>query len=299
MKKTITHKILLAHLLAFFSVIVWGGTFISTKILLISIGPYQILLYRCFIAWAILWVCHRKKSAPLILKNEGLYLAASLFGVTLYFICENIALKYTYSSNASLIVTIAPLLAILFSAAFTSKENLTKNKILGILLSMVGVTIVITNGMFNIHLHPQGDLLALLAATCWALFPTILNLIKDGNDIIVRTRKIFFYSIISIIIFMLLTREPLYNKNLTTFLNVSNIIFLGIIASALCYIFWGYAVTMISTGTTMMYMYLVPISTLVLSTFILNEKITLLMLSGAILIIIGVFIGNYKKQVVN
>ena len=296
MKTIIMKKKLLAHMLAFFSVIVWGSTFISTKILLMSLGPYQILLYRCFIAWIILWICHFKRASAISLKNEAFYLLASLFGVTLYFICENTALTYTYSSNASLIVTTAPLLSIIFSSIFTSEKNFSKYKMTGALMSMAGVTLVITNGIFNIRLHPQGDFLALLAAIFWALFPILLNIIKDDNDIIVRTRKIFFYSIFSIVIFMLLTQHKFYNSNVITPLNITNILFLGIIASALCYIFWGYSVTIINASSTMMYMYLVPISTLILGKFILDEKITLLMFIGACFIIIGVYIGNNKQQ---
>ena len=89
----------IGHLIALFTVGVWGTTFIATKILLRSFSPIEILFIRFLIGFLCLSV-----ACPHVLhlknrKQELYFAAAGLCGVTLYFLFENIALTYTMASN--------------------------------------------------------------------------------------------------------------------------------------------------------------------------------------------------------
>lgn len=91
---------LIAHLFALGTTIVWGTTFISSKILLESLTPSEIIVYRFAIAIAFLYLLR-----PHFFRHgrgwrmEAAFAGAGLSGVSVYFLFENTALTYTYASN--------------------------------------------------------------------------------------------------------------------------------------------------------------------------------------------------------
>ena len=96
------------HLAAAVTIFIWGTTFISTKVLLVSFTPLEILFFRFLIGYAVLWI-----AAPRLLHTgdrnaELLFAAAGLCGVTLYFLMENFALTLTQAANVSIIISVAP-----------------------------------------------------------------------------------------------------------------------------------------------------------------------------------------------
>lgn len=98
---------LTGYCFAAFTVVVWGSTFISSKVLLEFYTPAQIMLTRFILAYCALWLL-RPKRLPLTLKQEGIFFLLGLLGCTAYFYTENTALSYTLASNVSIIVAAAP-----------------------------------------------------------------------------------------------------------------------------------------------------------------------------------------------
>ncbi|MCB4339022.1 putative inner membrane transporter YhbE [Bacillus subtilis] len=93
------------HIAAIVTILIWGTTFISTKVLLADFSPMEILFYR-FLMGFIALILVRPNMIPFRnWRQELLFAGAGLFGVTLYFLLENIALTYTYASNVGMIVT--------------------------------------------------------------------------------------------------------------------------------------------------------------------------------------------------
>lgn len=288
----------LPHLFAFISVFVWGSTFISTKLLLHDLTPIQILWYRCVIAWLALVCIKPKFSFDFHLKSESLYFLASLLGVSTYFLFENYALQLTYASNASLIVTTSPIISSIVMCLFCKQNQFNKTCFVGMILSFFGVFLVIRESDSNMAIHPAGDFLALLAAFVWSLFAIALSRLNDDIEPIIRVRKIFSYSILTIAVVMLCSGKSFVSGYSLSVKNVSNILFLGVIASAVCYILWNQAVAKIGVSGTMIYMYFVPVTTMVMAYFILHERMSLMMVIGSVLVIFGVFIFNrYQGRV--
>ena len=75
-----------------------------------------------------------------------------------------------------------------------------------------------------------------------------------------------------------------------------NLIYLGVGASALCFVTWNFAVKELGAVKTSVYIYLVPVITVVTSCIILNEKPTILSVIGTILTMAGLFLSEYKKS---
>ena len=126
------------HLLGAFSVLVWGTTFVSTKVLLRAFTPLEIMVARFALGFAALLIAGRGLMRPQKKRHEGLFALAGLSGVTLYFLMENIALTYISASLVGVIVAAAPLFTALI-AAVVLHEKLTKWFFFGFVCAMAAV----------------------------------------------------------------------------------------------------------------------------------------------------------------
>ena len=102
------HERLTGYAFALFTIIVWGSTFISSKILLTTYTPAQIMLTRFLLAYAALWLLRPRRMA-LSWRQELSFIVLGLTGCSVYFYTENSALTYTLASNVSIIVAAAPI----------------------------------------------------------------------------------------------------------------------------------------------------------------------------------------------
>lgn len=102
------------HMLACMTILIWGTTFISTKVLLRDFTPLQILFTRFMIGYLALWAVAPRLTRVKEKKEELYFLAAGLCGVTLYFLMENIALTYTQANNVGIIVAVSPFFTMFF-----------------------------------------------------------------------------------------------------------------------------------------------------------------------------------------
>lgn len=289
-------KTLQGHLLALFTVIVWGVTYISIKILLDVISPTSIMFLRFLIAYFSLLVFYPHFAKPTSFKEEFFYFLAGLTGSTLYQLSQNISLNYSTASNTGLIVSSAPIFTALAFHIFSKEEKITKNFILGFCVAIFGIFLVIFNGQINLKLNPLGDFLALMSAICWAIYSVVLKNINNNKyNILYSTRKIFFYAIITSIPFLFIFKIDTDFSVLLRADIIFHLLFLGIFASGICYATWSMSTKILGGIKTSTYIYLIPFITLVTSIFILHEKITFITISGSIFILVGLYISGKEK----
>jgi len=282
----------LGHAMAFITAFIWGTTFVSTKILLRTLDPVQILFYRFLVAYVALLVIYPRFNFRIDLKEELWFFLAGLCGVTLYFLSENTALQFTLASNVGLLVAAAPILTALFAHLFTADEKLGKNLVLGFITAMAGVFLVIFNGNFILKLNPAGDLLALSAALVWSFYCLILKKFGNRYSYIYLTRKVFFYGLITTVPALFISGFRFEIQNLASFSVIGNLLFLGLAASSMCYVLWNASINYIGVVKTTGYIYLIPLVTIITSAIVLNEVITALAILGAVLILLGVYISE-------
>lgn len=283
------------HLFALFTIIVWGSTFIATKLLLSELTPVQIMLCRFVIAYFVLWLI-RPKFDKTTLKDELVFAVMGVFGCTVYFITENTALQYTLASNVSIIVASAPIITAVLAHFFVKGEKLNKNIILGFAVAFSGVIMVVLNGKFVLKLNPAGDFLSLAAAVSWAVYSVILRTCVERFNSVMLTRKMMFYGFVTALPIAVAQGEPMPFKALAAPDMLFCILFLGVIGSGICYVTWNVAVSRLGVVTTNNYIYINPFVTLVTGGIVLKEPITLMGLFGAVLIIFGVVLSAKKKN---
>lgn len=281
------------HFLAILTVIIWGTTFVSTKILIADgLTPVEILLYRFLLAYIGIWFfCPRKLFAK-SWNDELLFLGAGLCGGSLYFISENTALGITLASNVSLIICTAPILTALLSRLFNKGERLKRHLIYGSLMALLGVGLVVFNGSFILRINPLGDMLTLLAALMWAFYGLILRRLGNRYPTLFVTRKVFFYGVVTLIPVLIASPIHLQLAVLSRPAVIGNLLFLGIFASLLCYIMWNTAVKELGVVRTTNYIYVVPLVTLLTSALVINETITVVALIGSVFILSGVYVAE-------
>lgn len=290
------HSNLFGHILSFGTVFIWGVTYVSTKVLLQSFTPAEILLMRFILGYIALFILYPKISTVYHIKYEIFFILAGLTGIFLFLIFRDTALNYTLISNVSILANTSPFITVLLAYILLKDEKITHTFFVGMFMALCGAVVIILNGSFILKLNPLGDILAVLAATSWAIYSLLIKKISILNiHPIQSTRKIFFYGLLWTLPYLLWTGSNISIEKLLLPTNIFNLIFVGFGASALCFATWSYAVQLLGTVKTSIYMYFMPVMAVLSSIIILNETITLYSVIGIATIILSLIIAN-KKQ---
>lgn len=287
------------HLIAFVIVVIWGSTFVFTKLLLLNgLTPANIFTLRFIIAYILLlgfsfvsgsmkWLCRSW-------RDELIMFLLGVTGGSLYFLTENQALMYTATTNVSLIVCSCPLVSALLIGWFYKSQRLSSLQLSGTLLAVFGVSIVVLNGHFVLHLSPLGDMLALAACICWAFYSLLLIPANKRYGAVFITRKVFFYGLFTVIPYYIIYPDLPPVSVLLRPVVLGNLLFLGVVASMLCFLLWTWVMDKLGAVVATNYVYVNPVSTIVFAHFVLGEQITPFFLLGTLLILIGLFLADRK-----
>lgn len=291
-------SIILGHLGALICVSMWGVSFVSSKVLLDhGMQPVEIYVWRFTIAYIIIWCCKRMRLWAENWRDEMRLLICGLLAGSIYFLTENFALRYTLVSNVSLITSMSPLLTALLLGALYKNERPGKGMLLGSLVAFSGVACVIFNSSFNLKLNPLGDMLAICAALSWAIYSLVLKRLNTNYDVWFITRKTFFYGVLTALPFMWVEPPHFTVKEvLTTWPVLSNILFLSLGASLIAFVLWAETVKKVGALKANNYMYLQPVITLIFSALFLGEALSVVGVTGCILILFGLWLGDYLTR---
>lgn len=281
------------HIAALFTMTVWGASFVSTKVLLDNgLNAAEIYVYRFVLAYIImLALCHRRLRAN-NWRDEILLALCGILGGSIYFIAENTALNYTLVGNVSLITSMSPLLTALLLGLFYKNQRPGIEIYIGSVLAIMGVGCIIFQNGLTLRISAVGDLLALSAAFCWALYGLILARLNISYDSLFITRKTFFYGVLTGLPFMLMEPSTGGLSALAKPEVMMNLLFLGVVASMICFLLWSRTIRELGTVTASNYNYLQPVSTLVIAFLILNEAISVTGYFGCTLILIGLVVSD-------
>lgn len=272
------------------TVLIWGLTFISTKVLLASFTPVEILFLRFLIGTAVLAAASPRRLRTKGWEEERWFILAGLSGVFLYYFLENASMLWTSASNAGVIVSTAP-----FFTALLSDERKEKRFWIGFAAAIIGIAAMSLESMEVSLPSLMGDLLALAAAFTWALYAVVTKRIGTfGYPELQTVRRSFLYGLAFILIPLLLWNGYGSGREAFTVPNTLNLLFLGAAASALCFVLWSTAVRLIGAVRTSSFIYLVPVITVIASAAILGETITPVSGMGMLLTLSGLWLSAKK-----
>ena len=318
------------HLAAAFCMTVWASTFVLTKILLRSFTAVDIVLLRAVVAYITLIILSPRPVKTGSLKKELLYVFAGAFGIPGYFILQNIGLAYTTATNSSIILNTAPLFIVILTwLILKDKSGIHLNFFIGFVMAITGIALISLGGSegslsLGAGSHLFGDLLTIGAALMWGFY-TLLNqkISETGASVLKTTRRIYFWGLVWMVPCMILFgSRPAVDSTASVFaglprsgaptmalsaafspaltaladpVNLISLLFLGIFASAGCFVMWNYAVRTIGTVKSSVYIYGQPVVSVAASFIILKEKITPVIILGIVLTIAGVILSGRRR----
>ncbi len=286
----------LPFLEALFAVIVWGGSFIATKIAVGQISPTSVVWLRFAIGIPILlFAVILRKQFAFPKGSEWWYFALLGFlGISFHQWLQSNGLKTAQATTTSWIVSTSPaFIAILGWLVLKEKLNLVQS--LGIGLAMVGVMVVVSKGdLFSLadgKFGTYGDFLILISAVNWAVF-SILS--RRGLLHHPSTMMTFWVMTIG----WLITSVAFFaNKNYVDFPQLDPrgwmaMIYLGVFTTGLAYIAWFDALSQLPAAQTGAFLFIEPLTSMVVAAIILNEKITPVSVLGGAVILVGIWMVN-------
>lgn len=284
------------HILAFVTAVIWGTTLVSTKVLLREFQPVEILFFRFLMALLMFYIIYPKKAPHTTKTQKLLIIFAGLTGITLYYLFENSALTYTLASNVSIINCMAPFLTAILALFFMkNKEKINRYFFIGFAVAITGIWLILFNGQ-QIHLNPTGDILAICGAIAWAFYSILIKKISLYKlPTLLVTRKTFLYGIIFMVPFLFMFNFKLGLSRFANPINLINLLFLGFIASGVCFLTWNKAIKILGAVKSGVYIYLIPVVTVILSSIILNEPVSMLLIIGIVLTLSGLIVSELKK----
>ena len=284
---------LLANLAMLVTVTLWGLSFISIKTAVREVPPITLALLRFMIASTILLLITKKVEPSTTLHRHDVskMIIAGFFGITLYFCFENTALTLTTASNAALITSIVPIIAITLDV-LVFKTKVSSIQCFGILIAIGGAYLAITaNGQLDFSSQTfLGNLFIVGAMLSWSFY-TLLNKSFQGkySGLFLTTYQSLFGTMF-LIPLSLLEYGEWHVFSLTAF---AYILFLAIGCSALGYFLYIYALSKLDVTITTLYLNLMSIIGVLGGHFFLQETIFPAQIVGGVMIICSIIMINF------
>jgi drug/metabolite transporter (DMT)-like permease len=273
----------------------WGASGVAVKEAYGQLGTIEIVTLRFVLATPMLIVATllwKGRSALRIdLKDVPYLVLLATIGVTLSFYLQALSLDYTTATNFTLIFNLSTFM-IMFLCIAMFGEKLTRHKLIGAVVAFLGLALITTNGNFGVSPHLLGDGIALLGTICWAIYTVLGKKMNEKYSALTVLNYVFLFASLELIPFYLMTphTSPLA-FNATTWVSMG---FLTLCCSLIAFLVYNYSLEKLSASTVALFIYVMPLSGVLLAALVLGESLTAYTLAGAILIIFGMYEAERK-----
>lgn len=283
---------------ALFAVVVWGASFIATKIAVGEAPPIVGVWLRFAMGVVILgWTVVSRKQFKLISRKEvGYFALLGFLGITFHQWLQSNGLVTSQATTTAWIVATSPIL-IAILGGLVLKEKLGWIHVAGIALAAVGVLVVVSKGdLASLTIGKFGtfgDFLVMVSAINWAVFSTIS---RDALKNHPSARMMFYVMLFGWIFltFMFFSGSSLSELSRFTVKGWIAVTFLGVFCSGIAYIFWFDALQEIPASRLGVFLYIEPLVAVLVAALVLGEALTLATAVGGAVILLGVWIVNRK-----
>lgn len=277
-----------------FAMFIWASSFIALKAAMNEYGAHTVIFVRMvFASMCFLIFIKSFLKYEFTKKDILLILLLALFEPCLYFLFESKALQLTTASQAGMIASLMPLITSV-AAVFILKELISKQFIFGSILAVFGAIWLSLEATSSITAPNPilGNFLEFLAMACAAGYTIVAkHLTYKFSAIFLTAAHAFIGTIFFLpLAFYELTTTPFVFK-LEGFLWTA---YLGVIVTLGGYGLYNYSLTKINASKASIFMNLIPVFTLVLAYFILNERLSYIEITASIVVLFGVFISQIK-----
>ncbi len=277
--------------------LLWGVSFIGTKVALTSFTPFSLIFFRFSIAAIFFLLYLSWRGFPRLTKGQHVRLAIlSFFEPVLYFLFETFGLQRTTAAEASLIIALIPAFVLLLSRLFL-KERIPGIAQLGIGLSIVGIALLIV-GEHGLQGHTGssiiGNLLILGAVVSASIYTLLSRSLGQEISHHVISAYQFFYG--TAFFFPLFLLFPKVTTEGVGFSALGALLFLAFGATIGAFFCYNYALSKVKAATVSAFINGIPVVTAFTSWIILGETLKGLQLLGALVVVVGLTLTSISKQ---
>lgn len=280
---------ILARVLLLFAVVVWGWTFVATKVCLRYVDPLELLALRFAIGLPLLLALILLRRRRLRWAAHRLPLALASLIFLLHFVVQVVGLRYTSATNTGWIIAVTPLVLALLARLFLG-EPLHARAVVGIGVSTVGILLLVSNGRPAElgWLSSRGDWLVLASAHTWALYTIATRNVARAIDPLAVTFAVLLPAtvVLGAIVALRSGASPTGRLPLEGWLAL---LFLGVCGTALAQWFWQVGVSRLGATPAGTFLFLEPLATTGLAVPYLGESLGGWTLAGGALVLAGVW----------
>jgi len=291
-----------AYIMLICATLFWAGNFAVGKFaFLTEIPPLSLVFYRWLLVWILLLPFTFRnilKFKNTILDNLPLLFFLGLTSVGLFNSFTYLSLIHTQVINASLFNTAIPAVIILLCFLFKI-EKTNRFQILGLIISVLGILSIIAKLNLDILLSldfNKGDIIMIGGVITWGIYSTLLKKKNFNLPLLTLVHVICTFGLICV--FPQFLFEFTQGKVINIDVNlVYTLIFLALFPSIGSYYCWAGAVSIIGANRAGIFLSLIPLFSTMMGIFFFNEQFQVYHLTGAVLIILGLFLSN--KEIKN
>lgn len=281
----------------------WGGTFISGRVVAQVMPHLTISALRFIVALAILVAIAKRYEGGLPKLNVQQFGATFLLGLTgvfAYNIFFLAALQRIPAGKTALLVSLSPIMTALI-VSFILREKLGLKRWIGITMALTGVSIIVTHGqLLNgwqaiSQSFELGEGFMFLAVCSWVAYTITSRFALKGLSPIAATTYATLFGAILLSIGAIF-ELPQLTAQMFTVTNMAAIFYLGAFGTAVAFIWYSEGVKSIGPARTVVFTNLVPVFGVLFGALLLNEPILPSMLIGGVIVISGVFLTNHTRQ---
>jgi len=288
---------MLPRVLLLAAVVIWGWTFVATKILVAEIGPVEIFALRLAIGLPFLAGVLVLKGVPLRFERADagpLVLGGAIF--TLHFLVQIAGLVTTTATNTGWIISVSPLVLAVLSF-FILRERIGWSGLVGIVVATTGIVLLVSRGRLADlgWLRSTGDWLVLASAHTWAFYTVVTRDLARRRHPLAVTFAILLIAAAFTAILVVAVADVSSVRSLSP-RGIVALLYLAIPGLALGQWFWQEGVAKLGATRAGLYLYLEPLATLVLAVPLLGEPFGPFVALGGGLVLAGVYIGQRERR---
>jgi drug/metabolite transporter (DMT)-like permease len=277
---------------ALLAIVFWGVSFVATKAVVAEISPLTLIFTRAGLGSLLLCAILAFRRQALLPPRDALGPLALMgfVGVAFHQLLQAHALRLTSAVSTGWLIGLIPVWSALLAAVLL-KERFGPRKIAGLAVGFAGAVLVVTRGRFGPGLlalpSTRGDLLVLASTLNWALYTVM------GHATIRRLGPTRATAGAMLLGWLMLAPLFVATAGWSEYARLSPtgwgaLLFLGIAASGLGYLFWYGAIERVETSRVAALIYLEPLVTLVAAVVLLGEPVGIATVVGGLTVLCGV-----------
>jgi drug/metabolite transporter (DMT)-like permease len=281
-----------ARSLLLVGVVIWGWTFVATKVCLAHLRPVELFGLRLLIGLPVLMALALLRRTPMAFTPHARALLLGSLIITAHFLIQITGLQYTSATHTGWIIAVSPLVMALLASRLLG-EPIGRNVAAGIAVATVGILILVSGG--NVRslgwLRSVGDWLVLASAHTWALYTVAIRDVARKQDPIAVSVQVLLPVAAAMLAYMALCSDW------SSFLRLparawAALLFLGVLGTAVAHLFWQIGVARIGATRAGVFLYLEPLATTALAVPYLGEPVGAATLAGGGLVLLGVWLAQ-------